>query len=78
MRLKNQSMKNELNKALRVIAREVGEQVNLDELLAEDNAWKGRQKKIEKLKARVKDLEDKFNNNEINVHHMTGFTMQSQ
>jgi|JI6StandDraft_1071083.scaffolds.fasta_scaffold32082_1 hypothetical protein len=35
MRLKNQNMKNELNKALRVIAREVGEQTNLDELLSE-------------------------------------------
>ena len=56
MRLKNQSMKNELNKALRVIAREVGDQTNLDQLLSEENAWKGRQQKIEKLKARVKDL----------------------
>lgn len=46
MRLKNQTMKNELNKALRVISREVGEQANLDELLSEENSWKGRQQKI--------------------------------
>lgn len=46
MRLLNQSMKNELNKALRVIAREVGEDVNLDQLLGEENAWKGRQQRI--------------------------------
>ena len=54
MRLKNQNMKNELNKAMRVISKEVGENVNIDQLLSEENTWKGRQQKIDKLMGRVK------------------------
>lgn len=45
-RLKNQNMKSELNKAMRVISRELGEDFNIDQVLNQDNGWKGRQQKI--------------------------------
>jgi hypothetical protein len=46
MRLKNQTMKNDLNKAMRVIAREIGDNISIEEILSEENSWKGRQQKI--------------------------------
>lgn len=46
MRLKNQNAKTELNKAHRLIAREIGQNFDIDAALCEDNAWKGRQQKI--------------------------------
>jgi hypothetical protein len=45
-RLQTQSLKTEVSKAHRVISREIGENFNIDEVLGEDNAWKGRQQKI--------------------------------
>jgi len=56
MRLKIQNSKNELNKAQRLITREIGENVDIDKALAEEGGWKGRQQKIEKLKGRVREL----------------------
>ncbi|EAR85296.2 hypothetical protein TTHERM_00470690 (macronuclear) [Tetrahymena thermophila SB210] len=61
-RVQNNNLKNELNKALRVITREVGENVNIDKILLEENGWKGRAQQIEKLKAKVRDLQQKIGN----------------
>lgn len=77
MRLKNQSIKTELNKAHRLISREIGQNFDIDRALGEENGWKGRQQKIQKLKSRVKELEDKLQNNGINVSHMSGFTQMT-
>ena len=46
MRLKMQNMKTEVNKANRVIARELGDNFDIDQALSEENGWKGRQQKI--------------------------------
>lgn len=78
MRLKNQAMKTELNKAHRVIGREIGENFEIDLALSEENAWKGRQQKIEKLKGRVKELEERLQVQGVNVSHMSGFTQATQ
>ena len=77
MRLKNQNMKTDLNKAHRLIAREMGEDFDIDKALGEDNAWKGRQQKIEKLKGRVKELEERLAAAGANVSHMSGFSQVS-
>jgi hypothetical protein len=60
LRLKHQNVKAEINKAHRLIAREMGENFDIDRALTEENSWKGRQQKIEKLKGRVKELEEKL------------------
>ena len=67
-------MKTEVNKAHRLIARELGQNFDIDQALSEENGWKGRQQKIQKLKYRVKQLEDRLANNGVNVSHMSGFT----
>ncbi|CAD8190015.1 unnamed protein product [Paramecium pentaurelia] len=59
-RVKLQQLKTELNKAMRIIQREVGENVNLDQLLMDENGWKGRAQQIEILKSKVKDLNSKL------------------
>lgn len=41
-RVQNNHLKNELNKALRIISKEVGENVSIDKILLEENGWKGR------------------------------------
>jgi L-lactate utilization protein LutB len=56
---------------MRVLARELGQDFNIDQALADDNGWKGRQQKIERLKARVKDLEERLTTNGVNVSHIT-------
>jgi hypothetical protein len=38
----------------------MGENFDIDKALTEENSWKGRQQKIEKLKGRVKELEEKL------------------
>ena len=48
------TLKNELNKANRVIAREIGENFDIDAVLSDEKAWKGRAQQIEVLKAKVK------------------------
>lgn len=42
LRNENQQLKGELDKAIKVLEKETGEIVNIDELLKEDTAWKGR------------------------------------
>ena len=59
---------------MRVIEREIGQNFNIDQVLNGDNAWRGRQQKIDKLKGKVKELEQKLQTNGINVSHMSGFT----
>ncbi|CAK64446.1 unnamed protein product (macronuclear) [Paramecium tetraurelia] len=59
-RVKLQQVKTELNKAMRIIQREVGENANLDQLLMDENGWKGRAQQIEILKSKVKDLNSKL------------------
>lgn len=76
-RLQAQNLKTELNKAHRLIAREIGEDFSIDQALNEENGWKGRQQKIDKLRGRVKELEEKLANNGVNVSHMSGFTQIS-
>jgi hypothetical protein len=66
-----------LNKAHRLIAREIGEGIDIDQALGEENGWKGRQQKIEKLRGRVKDLEERLAAGGANVSHMSGFTQVS-
>jgi hypothetical protein len=39
-----------LDKAIKCLERETGENVNLDEMVKEDSQWKGRAQKIERLK----------------------------
>lgn len=56
-RLKATLLKNDLNKATRILQREVGEFKSLDELAVDDNAWKGRAQQIEILRGKVKDLQ---------------------
>jgi hypothetical protein len=76
-RQKLQAAKTELNKAHRLIAREIGEGVDVDQALGEENGWKGRQQKIEKLKGRVRELEERLAAGGANVSHMSGFTQVS-
>lgn len=45
-RLKSQNMKTELNKVMRLLTRELGENFNVDQALLQENSWKGRQQKI--------------------------------
>lgn len=47
-------MKSEVNKVMRLLARELGEGFDVDKALSEENSWKGRQQKIEKLKGRIR------------------------
>ncbi len=56
LRNENQSMKGDLDKAIKCLERETGEVVNLDELLKDGTQWKGRAQQIEVLKAQVKKL----------------------
>jgi hypothetical protein len=42
LRNENQSLKGDLDKAIKILERETGEIVNLYDLLKDDTAWKGR------------------------------------
>jgi hypothetical protein len=44
-------LKSEVDKATKVLEKEIGEIVNIDEMLREDSTWKGRAQKIEVLKS---------------------------
>jgi len=63
LRVQSTSLKNDLNKALRVISREIGENFDVDQVLSEENSWKGRAQQIEVLKSKVKDLQSKLSTN---------------
>lgn len=54
-RIKGVQLKNDLEKAVRIIRKEVGEFESLDKLVSAENAWKGRAQEIELLKAKLKD-----------------------
>ncbi len=56
-RLKNVQLKNDLDKALRVLKKEVGEFDSLDKLLSSDS-WKGRAQEIELLRGKLKDYQN--------------------
>ena len=51
MRNENQEQKILLEKATRLLEREIGEIVDINELSKENSTWKGRSQKIELLKA---------------------------
>jgi chromosome segregation ATPase len=55
-KLKQHRTSEELKKAMRILQREVGEFDSLDKLLAQES-WRGRAQTIEKLKARLNELE---------------------
>lgn len=55
-RVRTIQLKNDLEKAIRVIKKEVGEFDSLDRLASIENGWKGRAQEIELLKAKLKDL----------------------
>ena len=50
-RNENQTLAGSLDKAVRLLEREIGEVVNVEDLVKEDSQWKGRAQKIELLKA---------------------------
>jgi len=59
MRNENQQLKQDLEKAQRVLEKEVGEVVDIEQMLKEGTTWKGRAQKIENLKAKIKALNEK-------------------
>ena len=54
LRNENQEQKILIEKATRVLEREIGEIVDINELAKDDSTWKGRAQKVELLKAQVK------------------------
>ena len=60
MRNENQEQKILLEKATRLLEREIGEIVDIHELSKENSTWKGRSQKVELLKAQVKRLKSGF------------------
>lgn len=60
LRNDNQQLKLDLEKAQRVLEKEVGEVVDIDQMLADGTSWKGRAQKIEVLKAKIKAMNEKY------------------
>lgn len=54
LRQDNQALSQQLDKAGRLLERETGEAVDIDNLAREDSNWKGRAQKIEILKSKIK------------------------
>lgn len=54
LRNENQEQKITIEKATKLLEREIGEIVDIHELSKEDSSWKGRAQKVEILKAQVK------------------------
>lgn len=54
LRNENQEQKILIEKATRILEREIGEVVDINELAKDDSTWKGRAQKVEILKAQVK------------------------
>ena len=65
LRNENQVLKGDLDKSTKLLEREIGEIINLDEMLREDSQWKGRAQKIELLKSRIKKLKQEGGNSTI-------------
>lgn len=51
-----QKYKIDLDKATKIIEREIGEGLSIDEILKSDSKWKGRAQKIEQLKAKIRKI----------------------
>ena len=56
LRNESQKYKQDYDKAMKVIEREVGEGQTVEEILKSESSWKGRAQKIEMLKAKIKQL----------------------
>lgn len=54
LRNENQTLAQQVDRATRLLEREIGECVDIDSLYKEDSGWKGRAQKIEVLKAQLK------------------------
>ena len=54
LRNENQEQKILIEKATRILEREIGEVVDIHELAKDESQWKGRAQKVEILKAQVK------------------------
>lgn len=69
--------KTELEKAHKVIEKEVGPGKNIDALLAEGDGWKGRQEKIQILKEKLKKAKAQFGDGVSTVSFTTENTLMS-
>lgn len=67
MRNENQEQKILIEKATRLLEREIGEVVDINELSKEESTWKGRSQKVELLKAQVKKLKSQMGFGEQSV-----------
>ncbi len=54
LRNENQQLQQQVDKATRLLEREIGECVDIDSLFKEESSWKGRAQKIEVLKSQLK------------------------
>eukprot|EP01016_Furgasonia_blochmanni_P038593 TRINITY_DN4686_c0_g2_i1.p1 TRINITY_DN4686_c0_g2~~TRINITY_DN4686_c0_g2_i1.p1 ORF type:complete len:464 (+),score=117.02 TRINITY_DN4686_c0_g2_i1:404-1795(+) len=85
LRVQLSGIKNDFNKAMRVISREIGEGADVDKILLEENGWKGRAQQIELLKGKVKDLQARLSQymgggggDEANTTMMSDFSVKSR
>lgn len=60
LRNENSEQKQLLDKATRLLEREIGEIVDINDLSKEESQWRGRQQKIELLKTQVKKLKSQM------------------
>ena len=67
-------MKNELNKANRVIASELGDDFDIDKVLMQKNTWKGRAQKIGILTQKIKRLNDQLGMSRMDMSGMSGIS----
>jgi chromosome segregation ATPase len=73
LKLKSHTLKGELSKATRIIAREVGEYESLDKVL-QSESWRGRAQQIESYKQKIGDMKRQINN----LSRVTGDTSMNQ
>jgi len=69
-----QKYKTDLEKAQKIIEREVGEGKSIDEILKENSSWKGRAQKIEMLKTKLKALRLENGDSVSTTTFTSGFT----
>jgi len=70
-------LKSELDKAKIIIEREVGEGKTFEDILWEENGWKGRSEKIQILKTKLKKAKETFGDGVSTVSFTTENTMVS-